>query len=117
MTANRNGRASLQPCRSFIPSFQSRQLLEGGSRHGHEPGWKFFRRNDGPLREVVPKGHPLQPVEGRAVDHHVVVVVLRAVADAIEEYPRPVAVEGVQQVRPVVSRRLPMSSPHFPDTV
>ena len=111
-----NGRDT-RPAAHLFPSFQSRQLLEGGSRHGHEPGWKFFRRNDGPLGEAVPKGHPLQPVEGRAVDHHIVVVILRAVADAIEEDPRPIAVDGVQQVRPVVSRRLPMSSPHFPDTV
>ncbi len=34
------------------------------------------------------------------MDHHVVFVVLRAVSDAIEEYPRPVAVDGVPSSGP-----------------
>ena len=48
------------------------------------------------------------------MDHHVVVVVVRAIADAIEEYPRPVAVDGVQQARPVVPRQIAHVQPPFP---
>ena len=72
------------------------------SRHGHEPGWKFFRRNDGPLREVVPKGHPLQPVEGRALLALLVLIGFSKAADQDGSCIQAVAIGTETDIMPTV---------------